>query len=177
MDVSKPLRGQEWVEEMKKRLDGLRLPYKPPVKKCIKDLYSRDEIDEHLRIWAQHLAAKGGNPDIQSILDWLYSEKYSDERDDFIKIEDAIKMVKSGKVLPLIILEVLEYANDVEKAAIDVVDEFSGTDVKSKALDKLNESLNVRLEVRRLEEEQKMSKSRAEGIVQELGKFGFGKKT
>lgn len=121
--------------------------------KRIVDLYDRDEIGSHLQQYLVHAIAKGINPEIPVVLDWLYSSKRFNERDDFVKIERLIEMVKQGQIFPSLILEVLEYAKKVEDAALKVVDETESIDHGFKSIDNLKEVLDVRLEVRRQEEE------------------------
>ena len=83
--------------------------------------------------------------------------KAFNERDDFVKIDRLIEMIKNGMVFPLLILEVLEYAKNVEQAAIKVVDEVGCTYHDFESVRELEDVLDTRLEIYRKEKaEQKM---------------------
>ena len=120
-------------------------PFKPKPQRIV-DKYDRDEISQRLDHFASHSAARGVDPTIQVILDWLYSEKEFNEKDDFVTIERLIEMLKTGKATPLIILEVLEYALAVEKAAIEVYKDLHFLSDKLDSMDNLREALDLRLE-------------------------------
>lgn len=142
---------RKWAEiskEFVSRLNGM----KPPQMRVV-DLYDKEDVKFHLRRFMEHCMAKGVNPEIPVVLDWLYSEKAFNERDDFVKIERMIEMVKSGMVFPMLIIEVLEYAKRLEDAAIGVVDAFRGdADGGFETVLELEDVLNTRLEVRDEEE-------------------------
>jgi len=156
---------QKW-EEIAKNFSNHMPKFKPPQKRVI-DLYGRDELNQHLRRFMEHCIAKEVNPDVPTIIDWLYSEKAFNERDDFVKIERLMEMIRNGMVFPLLILEVLEYANNVEKAAIDVVEEVGNTEHDFDSVDRLEEVLNTRLEIHRSE------KSESETDMKKMLEKGF----
>lgn len=146
---------QKWVDAAKNF--SYRMPKLKPRQKRVFDLYEREELNQHLRRFMEHCVAKGVNPEIPVILDWLYSEKAFDERDDFVKIDRLIEMIKNGMVFPLLILEVLEYAKNVEQAAIKVVEEVGCTYHDFESVRELEDVLDTRLEIYRKEKaEQKM---------------------
>ena len=154
---------EKW-KEISKNFVSQMPKFRPPQKRVF-ELYNRDELNQHLRRFMEHCIAKGVNPEIPVILDWLYSEKAFDERDDFVKIDQLIKMVKNGLVFPLLILEVLEYAKSVEDAAIKVVEEVGSTDYNFRSVDKLEKVLDTRLEIyRREKEEREMKKTLKNGL-------------
>lgn len=136
-----------------------RMPKFKPQQKRVIDLYGREELNQHLRRFMEHCVAKGVNPEIPVILDWLYSEKAFNERDDFVKIDRLIEMIKNGMVFPLLILEVLEYAKKVEQSAIKVVEEVGCTDHDFESVNELEEILDTRLEIYRKEKAERQMKS------------------
>ena len=112
----------------------------------IVDKYDRDEISYRLDHFASHSAARGIDPTVQVILDWLYSEKEFNEKDDFVTIERLIEMLKTGKATPLLILEVLEYALAVEKSAIEVYNDLHFLSDEVESVGNLKKALELRLE-------------------------------
>ena len=136
----------------------------PSKRKRVVDMYGREELNQHLRRYMEYCVAKGMNPDISMVIDWLYSEKTYNERDDFVKIETLIQLLKKGVVLPMLIMEVLEYAKRLEDAAIGVADEISNRKLSLKSHDALKDVLATRLEIRRMEEEEQ-NKSDTEKVI------------
>lgn len=161
-------------EEMQKFLRSncfLRVSNSKDKTKRVIDMYGREEINSHLRRFLEHCVAKGINPELPVVLDWLYSEKAFNERDDFVKIERLMEMIKNGTMYPMLVMEVLEYAKKIEDVAISVVDDetIRGND----SVEKLREVLSTRLEVRRLEEEkEKETSMKRNGIGGILGMTG-----
>lgn len=148
---------QKW-EDIAKNFAKRMPKFKPPQKRVI-DLYGREELNQHLRRFMEHCVAKGVNPEIPVILDWLYSEKAFNERDDFVKIDRLIEMIKNGMVFPLLILEVLEYAKKVEQSAIKVAEEVGCTDHDFESVNELEAVLDTRLEIYRQEKTERQMKS------------------
>lgn len=126
--------------------------FKPRIQRNV-DKYGRDEISDRIEHFAAHSTARGVNPTIEVILDWLYDEHEYGEKDDFVKIDRLIEILKMGKATPKLILEVLEYASKVEKAAIEVYDDFHALEQKYKSMKHLKDALDLRLEVRKDETE------------------------
>ena len=122
--------------------------FKAPQKRVV-DLYDKDDVKPHLRRFMEHCMAKNVNPELPVVLDWLYSDKAFDERDDFVKIERLIEMVKEGQMYPMLTLEVLEYAKKVEDAAIKVIDSHDENKSIDEAVENLRKTLEIRLEKRK----------------------------
>ena len=121
--------------------------FKPRIYRNV-DKYGRDEISERIEHFAAHSTARGISPTIDVILDWLYDEHEYGEKDDFVKIDRLIELINDGKATPRLILEVLEYASMVEKAAIGVYDDFHALSHKYKSIENLKKALDLRLEIR-----------------------------
>lgn len=128
--------------------DEIRFKPLEPEEKRIVDIYSKDEIGEKVDHYLAHSAARGVKPSTKLLVDWLYSTKRPTETDDFVKIERLVEMLKEGIASPLIIAEVLHYASNVEKAAIEVYDELFFLSKRFKSMEHLEKALNVRLKVR-----------------------------
>lgn len=102
----------------------------------IVDQVGRDEIGPHLDYYAQNMAAKGYNIGVREILDYLYSTKKLSEDECFVTIDKCIELVKEGQMLPIIIMEVLSYAKELEETAMAMVkdnlnsDDFYITEMK-----------------------------------------------
>ena len=156
-DSIEPSRGFEkaW-EDIRDEFYKYPAKFIPPQHRVV-DLYDRDELGLHLRRFMEHCMAKGVNPELPVVLDWLYSKKAFNERDDFVKIERLMEMVKDGMVYPMLILEVLDYAKRVEEAAMDVVAECGAVEGID-SIDKLRAILDTRLEIRRNDDESKSKK-------------------
>ena len=120
-------------------------PFKPKPQRIV-DKYTREEISRKLDHFASHSAARGVDPTMHVILDWLYSEKEFNEKDDFVTIERLIEMLKTGKATPLLMHEVLEYALAVEKAAIEVYKDLHFLSDELDSMNNLREALDLRLE-------------------------------
>lgn len=130
-------------------------PFEPEEKRIV-DIYSKDEIGEKVDHYLAHCAARGVKPSTKLLVDWLYSTKRPTETDDFVKIERLVEMLKEGIASPLIIAEVLHYALNVERAAIEVYDDLFFLSKNFKSMEHLKKALDVRLKVR--DEETQKSK-------------------
>ena len=117
--------------------------------KKVFDLYNRAQIGQHIANFVQHSAARGIEPTLDVILDFLYSKKTYSEKDNFVRIERLIEMVSNGQVYPNLIVEVLNYALAVEKAAINVLnDNIKNNELKeNEHMKELQKALALRLEV------------------------------
>lgn len=127
------------------------------VARRVVDLYTREDIDAHVQKYTQHMIARGVKPTLSVIMDYLYSKKEPNERDDFVKISTALKLMEEGADIPLVYMEVLTYAMMVEAAAINVAKEFEDSD--SESIKTLKSALKLRLEV---DEEEKKAEEQKE---------------
>lgn len=114
--------------------------------KRVVDLHDRKELEPHLAHFMQHSVARNVQPTLEVVLDYLYSKKTYSERDDFVRIERMIELIKEGNMYPDLTVEVLEYALSVEKAAISVLKENMDKVDASESLKRLQSALALRLE-------------------------------
>jgi len=139
VELTVPKTFQQFAEEH----GGFKADILQPVdiEKRVIDMFpNKNAILPHLQNFMQHCMARKVNPTLEVILDWLYSNKNALDRDDFVSIERCKEMVMEGNSFPNIIVEVLEYASAVEKAAKALASDMHGiTGLKS--LDELNDAL------------------------------------
>jgi len=99
------------------------------------DWFDRDEINSHLQKFLEHCAVNKINPDLNTIVDWLYALRKYNEPDEFVRIERMIEMVSNQQIFPNLIIQVLKYALDMENQCRKVVnaaesDEFNENSIK-----------------------------------------------
>lgn len=82
------------------------------------DVYDRQEIGRRVDAFMGKCGMLGMKPSVNAILDYLYETQkpYSDET--FVPISYAIKGLQSGTLSPGVLVEVLLYAQEMEKKAV-----------------------------------------------------------
>lgn len=85
------------------------------------DWFGREEINAHLQRFLEHCAVNGIGANINLVIDWLYGKRKFSEPDEFVRISRMIEMVKGEQIYPRLILQVLQYALDMENQCRIVV--------------------------------------------------------
>lgn len=108
------------IDNLHKEISQDFLNFNAP-KARIVDQVSHEEIGPHLDYYAQHMAAKGYKIGVREIIDYLYSSKKLSEDECFVTIDKCIELLTEGQMLPIIIMEVLNYAKELEDASMELV--------------------------------------------------------